>query len=271
MKNARESATADWYKKSFNQDYMRIYGHKDETAIQETNSILTYLGLPQTAASRQSPRILDVACGWGRHAIELARRGYTVTGVDLSSIMLDEAKKRAKKAEVTIRWLCMDLREMDFVNEFEVAINIFTSFGYFADEAENAKVLRNVFQSLVSGGRFLIDLDNPLYFIRKGQAVERFRLSGSPGVAEESVLKEEFLRWKRERHVTYSFLDRRGKEDDILLRCNLYDYLDIKSLLEQHAGFEMPQAAWGDFNGSVHPVPKLSEDLPRLIVIARKP
>jgi len=270
MRNSNELARSDWYRKSFNTDYIRIYEYKDDTAIQETDAILTYLRSLQTTASLPNLRILDLACGWGRHAIELARRGHTVTGIDLSRVMLDEAKRRADKANVTVKWLCMDMREIDFRDEFDVAINMFTSFGYFVDETENAKVLEKVFHSLVSGGRFLLDLDNPSYFIRKRQRLEQFRLRRSSGASVESVLKEELLHWKRERRVTYSFLDRRSKKNDIFLRCNLYDYEDIKTLLEQ-ARFKVYPIAWGDFNDSKHPLPRLSEELARLIVAAYRP
>jgi len=271
MKNNLNTIPSDWYKRSFNRDYMRIYAYKDETTTQETTAILTYLNLPHTVPSSSSPRILDTACGWGRHAVELAKRGYRVTGVDLSPVMLEEAEKRAQKAGVTVRWLCMDLRDIDFTNEFDVAINIFTSFGYFKDEEYNVKVLQNVSRSLVSGGRFLLDLDNPEYFIFKKQGRDRFRLPTKTGVAGESILKEEFLHWKRERRVVYSFLDRRRKEDDIILRCYLYDYNDIKNLIEQNTNLKVQPTAWGDFNNLQHPIPKLSEDLPRLIIIACKP
>jgi SAM-dependent methyltransferase len=270
VKNNLNTVPPDWYKRSFNHDYIRIYAYKDETTTQETTAILTYLDLPDTVPASSGPTILDTACGWGRHAIELAKRGYRVTGLDLSPIMLQEAKKRAREAEVAVRWLHMDLRDMHFDNEFDVVINMFTSFGYFDDEKENVKVLQNVSRSLVSGGKFLLDLDNPEYFIKK-QGRDKLRLPTKNRLAGESILKEEFLHWKRERRVAYSFLDRRTKEDDIVLRCYLYDYNDIKSLIEENTDLKVEPTAWGDFSGLQHPTPKLSEDLPRLIIIARKP
>ena len=106
-------------------------------------------------------RILDLACGQGRHSIDLARRGYQVTGLDHSRYLLDVAAQRAAAAGVTVRWVEGDMRQPYAVpGGVDVVVNLFTSFGYFADDADDLMVLRAVAGVLRPGGRFLLEVLN---------------------------------------------------------------------------------------------------------------
>src|SRR5437016_7334797 len=86
------------------------------------------------AAPEAGRRILDAPCGFGRHSIELARRGFQVTGVDFSETELDRARKAATEAGVPLRLVCQDIRDMEFPGEFDLAVNLFSSIGYFSDD-----------------------------------------------------------------------------------------------------------------------------------------
>lgn len=99
--------------------------------------------------------ILDVGCGVGRHAVELAKLGYDVTGVDISSRYLAEARRRARKQRVHAHFIRGDMRRLDFNKTFDAAINLFTSFGYFPSPSDDLKVLRGVCRALKPGGLFL--------------------------------------------------------------------------------------------------------------------
>lgn len=265
-------SSPNWYERSFNRDYLKLYSYKDSTAVQEVEGILKYLSLPARALAASAPKILDLACGWGRHAIELAARGYRVTGLDISEFMLEEAKRRAIEREVAVRWVQGDARQMKFKGEFDAVLNIFTSFGYFEDDRENVKVLEKVKQALVLDGQFLLDVDNPLHFIRTRQGLDTVYIQLDSG-GREAVLKQEEFQFRGERRATYAFRDRRTSQDDLLLRCNLYNITDLKGLLVDQAGFELNPGIYGDFNGAMHPnheSEELDQGLPRLIVVARK-
>ena len=101
-------------------------------------------------------RVLDIACGVGRHSIELARRGYQVTGLDLSPRLLQIAAQRAERAGVQINWVQADMRAIPFTQEFDAAFNIFSSWGYLESEQEDEKVLAAVASALKPGGAFLL-------------------------------------------------------------------------------------------------------------------
>src|SRR4030067_811292 len=97
--------------------------------------------------------------GGGSHAVPLARRGYVVTGVDLSSKMRDTARARARREGVTVEWVREDMGLFRRPGAFDLCLSLFTSFGFFSDE-ENQRVLDNVAVSLREGGTLLLALRN---------------------------------------------------------------------------------------------------------------
>ncbi len=101
-------------------------------------------------------RVLDLPCGPGRFSIELARRGFTVTGVDRTVLYLNEARKRARQQKLAVEFVRSDMRQFVRPKVFDACINMYTSIGYFEDQADDLKVCRNVYRSLRPGGRFLI-------------------------------------------------------------------------------------------------------------------
>jgi SAM-dependent methyltransferase len=101
-------------------------------------------------------RVLDLCCGPGRHSVELARRGFAVTGVDLTPFLLDRARERAAEAAVTVEWVQEDMRRFRRPEAFDLACSMFTSWGYFDDD-DNVQVLRNVRESLAPGGIFIVE------------------------------------------------------------------------------------------------------------------
>jgi len=102
-------------------------------------------------------RILDLACGAGRISLELASRGFKVTGVDRTRSYLDRASEQAKKESLDIEFIQEDMRTFKRKEEFNAVISMFTSFGYFEDAEEDKQVVANVCDSLKSGGSFLIE------------------------------------------------------------------------------------------------------------------
>lgn len=107
---------------------------------------------------RENPTILDACCGVGRHSIELAKKGFTVTGVDRTAAFLEAAKETAEAEEVNIEFLHHDMRSFSRPGYFSSVINMFTSFGYFDNAEDEKRFLHNIYTSLIPGGSFLIDI-----------------------------------------------------------------------------------------------------------------
>ena len=101
--------------------------------------------------------LVDLGCGRGRHSIPLSLKGYRITGVDLSDVMLNLARERAIRVRANVEWVREDMRTFVRPGAFDACLSLFTSFGYFCDE-ENQGVLMNVARSLKESGVFLLDL-----------------------------------------------------------------------------------------------------------------
>lgn len=130
----------------------------NQIPAKSTNALVRYI--VKKVNLRRGMTVLDCPCGIGRVGLPLARLGAKVTGVDISPHFLDEFAAKAKKKGLTIRLLEADMRRIDFHNEFDLAVNLWTSFGYFTSEADNLKVLRKLYQALRPGGSLLMHVIN---------------------------------------------------------------------------------------------------------------
>jgi SAM-dependent methyltransferase len=146
---------SDWWRTWFGPSYLALY---DATLAERTPAEIDRL--ESLLELRPPQRILDLPCGQGRHAIELARRGYEVTGMDISPFMIEVARERARAAGVTVRWLTGDMRQPIRDMKFDLIINLFTSFGYFAEDDDDRQVLAAAARMLQVGGRFVLEVIN---------------------------------------------------------------------------------------------------------------
>ncbi|MGW1139427.1 class I SAM-dependent methyltransferase [Streptomyces zhihengii] len=112
-------------------------------------------------------RVLDLCCGPGVFTVPLALRGIDVTGVDRSPALLERGRKRAADAGVAPRFTEADVLEYRAEGRYDVVLNMFTSFGYFEDPADNARVLRTMHDSLVPGGTLVLDVAGKELLARK--------------------------------------------------------------------------------------------------------
>ena len=142
-------------------DYLYFYGDAltEERTKKEIEFLVKELELDKPV------KILDLACGHGRHTNHLAELEHSVTGVDITSGFLEIAKRDAKNKGLSVEYIQQDMREISFLNEFDRVFLLFTSFGYFQDE-ENFKVLKNVSGALNSGGLFCFDTFNRDAFLK---------------------------------------------------------------------------------------------------------
>lgn len=145
-----------WFEGWFNSPYYhQLYFDRDESEARLfIDHLLEYLH-PQPLST-----MLDVACGKGRHSIQLAEKGFCVTGIDLS----EESIREAKKAEnERLRFFVHDMREPFQENEYDYAFNFFTSFGYFDTRREHEKAIATIASALKDRGIFVMDYLNVHY------------------------------------------------------------------------------------------------------------
>jgi len=149
------STQPDWPVAFFDDDYLRIYRPQftEARTAAEVDFIEQALELPRGAA------VLDLACGFGRHAIAMAQRGHAVTGLDFNPRYLEIAAAEAARAGARVEWMTGDMRALPQAGRFRGVYSYFTSFGYFTDE-DNERVLAEVARVLEPGGRFLLDVMN---------------------------------------------------------------------------------------------------------------
>lgn len=102
--------------------------------------------------------VLDLGCGIGRHSLEFARRGFRVTGLDRTTVYLEQARAAAQAENLEVEFVQSDMLDFRRENTFDAVISMFSTFGYYEDPADNQGVARNVCQSLKPGGVFLIDM-----------------------------------------------------------------------------------------------------------------
>jgi len=148
-----EPSTRAWFESdSFWTDaYPYMFSEASFVAAAESVAQLAAL------AGISSGAVLDLCCGPGRYAVPLAKAGFMVTGVDRTAWLLARARERSEREGVSVEWVEQDMRAFCRPGAFDLALNLFTSFGYFDDEAENLRVLENVYASLKPGGAFVLD------------------------------------------------------------------------------------------------------------------
>ena len=111
--------------------------------------------------------ILDVACGTGRHAIPLSKKGYTVTGGDRSQAMLAVLEEKVRRANIEIPVIKCDMKDIEFREEFDAIICMYTSFNYLLTDQDIERALAAFHRALRPGGIVILDLMNPIFYIGK--------------------------------------------------------------------------------------------------------
>jgi len=163
LKKAENNA---WYKKWFNtQEYLDLYKHRDNTdAIKIINLLFKNIYLKKGA------KVLDLACGNGRHSVLFAKKGYNVTGIDLSKYLISRANEKREtdyhKYKQMLSFEIGDMRNIARLKEFDLIVNLFSSFGYFNNRIDNEKVIKSIARALKPKGYFLFDFLNKDYLIK---------------------------------------------------------------------------------------------------------
>jgi SAM-dependent methyltransferase len=176
-------------------------------------------------------RILDLACGNGRHALELTRRGFEVVGVELAGPLVDVAKEDAEREGLDVTYVQADLREMGFEDEFDVVLNLNDgAIGYFETEEENLRSFAAVSRALRPGGRQLMQLPNVLY--TEAHSPQRTWIGGDSSV---ELLEH---KWNKKDRSLYGsmHLVKVGEPfdfaDKIVFRQRLYSVEELDAILD---------------------------------------
>ncbi|AUX48948.1 methyltransferase [Sorangium cellulosum] len=243
-----------WWEELFGDDFLRTLDKIDGKVVRrEVDFIEERLGVEKGAV------ILDLACGAGGHAIEIASRGYSVVGYDLSLAMLARAADDAQERGQKLNFLQGDMREMTFEETFDGVYCWSTSFGYFDDE-KNADVLARIRRALRSGGMLLLDIVNRDYVASRQPSLVWFEGDGCVCMDEMQVdFFTSRLRVKR----TVMFEDGRSREIDYSIR--LYGLHELGKMLHE-AGFKVTEVT----GHPAHPGVFFGSESPRLIILAER-
>lgn len=257
MNNNNHGSVQDvsWWKTFFDDSYGRLGLEiiEAERTHKEADFIIDALEL------QKHERVLDLACGMGRHALELARRGLTgVTGLDYTKEYLDKALSLKLREDLNVRFIQGDMRSIPFEAEFDAVYSYYTSFGFFENEADNEKVITSIAKALKPGGRFLAEL------MHRDFTVRHFSARSWMAYGDDYVLKEHEIDLATSRVIGKWTFIADGKVTSSNMRLRMYSLHEMVAMLER-TGLEFA-CAWG--NTLKEP---LTFDHQRMIVLARKP
>lgn len=244
-----------WYKEIWTLDIKNQSWTEDTK--RQVDFIINTLGL------KGDEKILDLACGFGRHSLELARRGFEVVGVDITKDYVDDANAEAKKQNLNAVFFQKDIREVDFENEFDLVLNMGDgAIGYLENDGENLKIFDVISRALKNSGKHVMDIMSADY--ADGHFPCKLWDDGEKG------LTLSVFEWDKETQIMLY-----GQNDfaygDILSKPNfgkadpirLYHMAEIEEILDNR---QMKICkVFGDFNGTIY-----DENQIQMIVFSEK-
>lgn len=222
-----------------------------ENAPKEVDNLTALLDLAPGS------RILDCPCGPGRHTLELARRGFEVTGVDRTRSYLSSARQKAEAEGLAPEFVLDDMRRFSRREAFDAALSLFTSFGYFEDPAENRQVLHNYYASLNDGGVLLMDMSGKEVLARIYQRRDWHEHAGAFFLEERNVVAD----WRR--MASRWVLIKDGTIFERRFSHWIYSAVELEALLLE-SGFRQV-TFYGDLKGAAY-----DHEAKRLVAVARK-
>lgn len=206
----------DWFKTWFNSSYYPIlYKHRDFAEAQFfITKLFNFLELSKNS------KILDLACGRGRHAVFINKLGYNVTGVDLS---VNSIKDASKCENASLTFSVHDMRKTYKANEFDAVVNLFTSIGYFDSEQEDDLVLNAVYANLKCNGIFVLDYLNcdkikNCLPIKESKEIEQCSFNISKYIRNNCIIKEIEV---RDNAGTHNYAEKIALYTETVLRAKL--------------------------------------------------
>ncbi|MGE5401530.1 MAG: class I SAM-dependent methyltransferase [Ignavibacteriales bacterium] len=242
----------EWFKDWFDSsEYLEVYKHRnDEDAARLFNLVIKNICLKPAA------EVLDIACGAGRHSILFASGGYKVTAFDLSKNLLRIGREKCRELNLKVDFFNADIRRPALNHEFDLVINLFTSFGYFETDEENFALFKDAYDLLKKDAYFVFDYFN-VYHLIKHLVPESVDSKNGKTVIQKRYIKgnriiKEISLIKGSGSKSYTESVRLYNEDEIVC------WLEI-------AGFKI-KAVFGDYSGSQFH----DESSPRVVIIVQK-
>lgn len=240
-----------WYKTWFDTPfYHTLYQDRN---IEEAQYFLQ--NLIKNIPIKSQDRVMDIACGRGRHALYLAKQGFQVTGVDLSPNSISYAQKEAEKEKLNATFYVHDMRNKA-QEKVDVVLNVFTSIGYFEDEADNTKAIRAFYDNLVDGGIAVIDFLHVPHVKKNWVSDEAVTRSGI-----EFTLKRTFTDKWIEKNISFSHI---GKAYTYNERVRALTHSDFERMCND-VGFRIKKVF-----GNYSLMPFENETAERLILVVQK-
>jgi len=241
-----------WYKDWFNsENYLRIYSHRNQEEAERLVELIA-----KSLKLKINSSVLDMACGAGRHAITFAKLGFKVTAVDISQLLISEAKKSAEQEDVELDFVLSDILEFETNKKFDLVVNLFTSIGYFDNDEDNYAVIKKAYDLLNDGGYFVLDYFNKDFLLKNIIPMTIFSENGTRITQNRSI--------KGTRIVKKITIENNGASEEFYESVRLYSYEEILTCLK-NAGFTI-EKQYGDYFGNNYE----SKTSPRLIIFAMK-
>ncbi|MGK9477357.1 class I SAM-dependent methyltransferase [Melioribacter sp. OK-6-Me] len=241
----------NWFKDWFSsEEYFNVYNHRDLNDAR----LLCNLILRETQL-KEDALILDAACGFGRHALFFASKGYNVIGFDLSKLFLDKARSQAVKSGLNLKLVCTDIRYVCFKVRFDLILNLFTSFGYFESDEENFSFIERSYKFLNNDGWYVFDYLNKTYLEKNLEAETIRKINGLVITEKRSI--------RNKRVIKKIEINNGNKIKTFYESVKLYSSHTLIKKFEQF-GYKLVNL-YGDYNGSSY-----SDNSPRLIMFFKK-
>jgi SAM-dependent methyltransferase len=222
-----------------------------EGAPEEVDNLIDLVDIEPNA------NVLDLCCGPGRHLLEFARRGFSVTGVDRTKKYLEDARKSAEKEGLKAEFVQKDMRKFRKPQTFDLAVNLLTSFGFFEDQRDDEKVAKNVFASLREGGAFVIEMMGKEILARIFRERDWQEVNGAIWMEERKVSKD--WSWMENRWI----LLKGGQTHEFRFSLRPYSAAELTRLLTE-CGFAETEV-YGNLAGAPY-----DHKAQRLVVVAHK-
>ena len=237
---------SEWFESWFGAEYVALYPHRDESEAERAVELIE-----RTIGEKHVAHVLDLACGGGRHARVLARRWWTV-GLDLSEVLLRLAHREMSEAA----FVRGDMRILPFRSgAFELVVNLFTSFGYFQEDASHLRVIEEVARVTSQGGTFVLD------FLNTSQIRDTLVPYDESDIGGRIV--EQRRKISDDGRFVIKHICVRGTDREFTERVRLFEAKELRAMMES-AGFEV-SAKYGNYEAS-----PLTERSPRAILIGRR-
>lgn len=242
----------NWFEEWFDtEEYLNVYRHRNEEDAKNLFNLIN-----KNILLEKGSKVLDLACGAGRHSILFAKNGFDVTAVDISNNLLNVARKTANELALNINFIKSDLRKLNLNEKFHLILNLFTSFGYFESDDENEEIIKFASEHLLDNAYFVIDFFNIIYLKKNIIPVSYDKIEDGI-IKQERVFEGNRILKKititKKNDVKYYYESVRTYSKDELITLIIKNGLRIQNIIGNYLGVEFEEI-----------------NSPRVIIIAKK-